>query len=86
MYLLEAGKAIGYDKQLKAGWRHLAAIRTGSQIQLLVDRVEVAESKNFEPAAYNLTPDMPLKIGFVQHDYFNGRMKDVRIYDRALPS
>ena len=86
VYSLEAGKAVSYDKHLKAGWRHLAAVRTGSQLQLFVDGVKVAESKNFEPAAYNLTPGMPLKIGFGQHDYFNGRMKDVRIYDRALPS
>ena len=25
-----------------------------------------------------------LKIGFGQHDYFNGKMKNVRIFNRAV--
>jgi hypothetical protein len=32
----------------------------------------------------NLDCDAPLRIGFGQHDYFNGRMRDFRIYNRAL--
>ena len=37
-----------------------------------------------DPEQYNLNTRGPLKIGFGQHDFFNGKIKDVRIYKRAL--
>ena len=84
VHSLEAGKAVSFDKQLKSGWRHLAAVRAGDKLQLYVDGELVAESTAFDGSAFDLQPEQPLKIGFGQHDYFNGRMKDVRIYNRAL--
>ncbi len=84
VHSLEAGKAVTYDQQLPAGWRHLAAVRADDRLQLYVDGKLVTESTAFDSHEWNLQPDMPLKIGFGQHDYFNGRMKDVRIYGRAL--
>jgi sialidase-1 len=39
---------------------------------------------HLKPGTYNLTTKQPLKIGFGQHDYFNGKMRDVRLYNRAL--
>jgi hypothetical protein len=84
IHSLEAGRAVSYDKQLEPGWRHLAAVRDKDRLRLFVDGELVAESAAFDGKAFDLGPGQPLKIGFGQHDYFNGRMKDVRIYDRAL--
>ena len=85
VHSLEAGKAVSYDRQLEPGWRHLAAVRAENKLRLFVDGELVSESDAaFEGKALQLDSDGPLKIGFGQHDYFNGRMKDVRIYDRAL--
>ncbi len=84
VHALEAGRAVTYDKQLKPGWRHFAAVREKGRLRLYVDGTQVAESGSFDGSAFDLEPGRPLKIGFGQHDHFNGRMKDVRIYDRAL--
>ena len=51
---------------------------------MFIDGDLVSESSDFDPDQYDLTTRQPLKIGFGQHDYFNGRMKDLRIYNRAL--
>ena len=86
VHSLEAGKAVSYDKQLQPGWRHLTAVRDQSRLRLYVDGQLVSESGEFASAAFDLKPNGPLKIGFGQHDYFNGRIRDLRIYDRDLTS
>jgi hypothetical protein len=81
---LEAGRCATCDRALSPGWHHLAAVKASDRLQLYVDGTCVAESTPFDPRDYDLATPTPLKIGFGQHDYFNGRMKDLRIYDRAL--
>lgn len=81
---LEAGKCVTYDRALAAGWRHLVAVKSGHRLKLYIDGNHVADSTPFDPEEFNLSVQGPLKIGFGQHDYFNGRMKDLRIYNRAL--
>ena len=84
VFSLEAGKSTTYDHALPSGWHHLAAVRSNDQLTLFLDGKLVSRSSRFDPENYNLNAGGPLKIGFGQHDYFNGRMKDVRIYRRAL--
>lgn len=84
VFSLEAGKSATYDRALSAGWHHLAAVKADDRLKLYVNGACVAESTKFDPGDYDLTPKKPLKIGVGQHDYFNGRMKDLRIYDREL--
>jgi len=81
---LEAGKSVTFDRALSAGWHHLVAVKSDDRLKLYIDGKHVAESMNFDRAIFNLNTQGPLKIGFGQHDYFNGKMKDLRIYDRAL--
>jgi hypothetical protein len=81
---LEAGKSVTYDKQLAPGWQHLAAVRDGATLSLYVNGRLASKSEAFDQDAFDLGPDQPLKIGLGQHDYFNGRLKDVRIYRKAL--
>ena len=84
VHALEAGVAVSHDFELKPGWRHVAAQRGGGRLKLFVDGRRVAESAAFDPARFNLAADGPLKIGFGEHDYFHGRVRDVRVYGRAL--
>ncbi|MDZ4859821.1 MAG: LamG domain-containing protein [Candidatus Hydrogenedentes bacterium] len=81
---IEAGKCVTHDHALEPGWRHVAAVRNGGQLLLYVDGAQVAQSGPFDAAAFDVTNDKPLRIGFGMHDYFNGAMKDLRIYGAAL--
>jgi hypothetical protein len=81
---LEAGRSVTLDRALQPGWRHLVAVRDGTRLKLYVDGQPAATSRPFDPAEYDLSNAAPLKIGFGEHDYFNGQMRKVRIYRRAL--
>ena len=83
---LEAGKSVTLDRALPAGWQHLAAVKSADTLKLYVNGKLVSSSSTFDASRFNLQPNQPLKIGFGQHDYFNGKMKDVRVYRRALTS
>ena len=84
VHSIEAGKNATYDYQLAPGWRHLAAVRDGNRLKLYLDAELVATSSQFDPAEYDLSNDEPFKVGFGTHDYFNGLMSDLRIYNRVL--
>lgn len=80
----EAGKSVTFDKELPAGWRHVAAVRERDQLQLYLDGKLAAKSSAFQPTDYDVSNDMPLRLGFGPNDHFLGTMRDVRIYERAL--
>ena len=84
VYSLEAGRSATYDRELDPGWRDLAAVRHGSTLKLYVDRRLASTSSTFDPAEYDISNDRPLKIGLGAHDYFHGRISDLRLYRRAL--
>lgn len=84
VWSFEAGRNVSYDRPLSPGWRHIAAVRVGDVLKLYVDGVEVARSSRMGPAKLDLTNDESLRIGFGQHDFYNGEMRDVRIYRRGL--
>jgi hypothetical protein len=86
VHSIEAGKCVSHDRELAPGWRHLAAVREGGRLRLHLDGKVAAESTPFAPADYNLNVDHPLRIGFGQVDFFHGRIRDVRAYNRALSS
>lgn len=84
VHALEAGVATSHDAELEPGWRHVVAMRQGNHLGLFVDGKRVAESPSFDPARFNLAAGAPLRIGFGEHDYFHGRLREVRLYGRAL--
>ncbi len=81
---IEAGKNATYDTALKPGWRHIAACRETNRLTVYLDGQLVASSSAFNAADYDLSNTKSLKIGFGSHDYFNGELKDLRLYGRAL--
>lgn len=80
----EAGVNATYDRELPAGWRHIAAVRDTNRLRLYIDGAQVAESREFDPEQFDVNNKAPLRIGSGAHDYFHGRMKDVLIFSRAL--
>jgi len=84
VHSMRTGSAAFSAQEMAPGWRHLAAVRAHNRLRLYVDGRLAAESAPFEASRYNLDTDAPLRIGVGPHDYFNGRMRDVRLYGRAL--
>lgn len=81
---LKAGEVVTLDRQLPSGWVHLAAVKGADRLKLYLNGKLVASSEKFDSADYPLSNQEPLKIGFGPHDYFNGRLGDVRFYRGAL--
>lgn len=84
IYSLEAGKCVSAARSLPAGWQHVAVIKSGGVLKLYINGTLVAKSTSFDPSDYDLGNREPLLVGFGQHDHFNGKMRDLRIYRRAL--
>ncbi len=49
-----------------------------------VDGGRVATSAAIDASAFDLSTDQPLRIGAGAIDTFNGRLRDLRLYRRAL--
>ena len=84
VYCIEAGRGASYGGDIGSGWKHLAAIRRGGRLEIHVQGRQVASSSAFETGSFDLTTVRPLRIGLGQTDFFSGRMRDVRLYSRAL--
>ena len=84
VHCVEIGRNVTYDRALPAGWVHLAAVRAVEHLHLYVNGSLVATSSKFQPGDYDISNDKPLKIGLGAQDYFNGKLRDVRLYRRAL--
>jgi outer membrane protein assembly factor BamB len=80
----EAGKNVTYDRELPSGWRHIAAVREANRLKLYIDGELAAQSSEFQAESFDLANDAPLRIGSGPHDFFFGKLKDVRIYAKAL--
>lgn len=84
VWSIEAGRCVTHDDELAPGWRHLTAVRHADRLTLSIDGREVAKSAPIPAGEFDISTELPLKIGFGPHDYFQGRLRDLRIYDRAL--
>lgn len=83
VYRASLGPCITYDHELPSGWRHLAGVRQGGVLRLYVDGRLVQTSRPLD-AAVDISTDAPLVIGRGTHDWFQGQIRDVRLYRRAL--
>lgn len=84
VHSMSVGANVTHDSELSPGWRHLAVVKQGDRLKLYTDGQLVATSANFDPKQFNIDTDQRLTIGFGANDYFNGRMSDLRIYNRAV--
>ncbi|MBW7890065.1 MAG: LamG domain-containing protein [Chitinophagaceae bacterium] len=84
IYGYEAGKSVMSPDEISAGWQHVAAIKTADRLRLFVNGKIVSETKIPDSVKMNLNNGLPLQIGFGPNDYFNGRLRELRLYNRAL--
>ena len=86
IYGFEAGKSVMSPNEVPSGWQHVAAIKTTDLLKLYVNGKMVTETKIPASMKFNLNSESPIKIGFGPNDYFYGRMREVRLYNRELNS
>jgi hypothetical protein len=94
VHSVEIGRNVTCDHALEPGWRHIAAVKDRTRLQLYIDGQLVGSSTELPGSDYNLdngdltngdlTNTQPLRVGFGPNDYFNGRLRDMRIYRGAL--
>ena len=83
VFSFQTGSCVSADRDLGDGWKHVAAVRRGKELQLFVDGEQVASATSDGPSL-DLSSDAPLRIGFGPQGYFDGKIREVRLYDRAL--
>lgn len=86
VHSVEIGRNVTLDRELAPGWRHIAAVKGRKALRLYVDGQLVSTSAEMSGDDYDLANGQPLRVGFGANDYFNGRMRDVRVYRGALPA
>jgi hypothetical protein len=84
VHACEVGKLVTWDDEFPTGWHHVAAVKSAGKLQLFVDGEIKSSSSEFDPKVFDVTNGQPLKIGCGPNDFFNGRLRDVRLYQRAL--
>ena len=85
VHSLHAGAVATCDQSLRAGWHHLAGVRSGRCVTLFVDGVVVATGQEDGPGgAFERGPDVPLVLGGGPRAGFEGDLAAVRLWDRAL--
>ncbi len=84
IFSYESGKSISAKESLQPGWQHVAAVKTGTALKLYINGALAGEKSVPASMKFDLGTDAPLRIGFGANDYFNGKLRDVRFYKRAL--
>jgi gamma-glutamylcyclotransferase (GGCT)/AIG2-like uncharacterized protein YtfP len=84
VHACEVGKLTTWDDEFPTGWHHVAAVKKGGKLQLYVDGEQKSNSSDIDAEQFDLSNDRPLRIGSGPNDFFHGRLRDVRLYDRAI--
>ncbi|MEX2168083.1 MAG: LamG-like jellyroll fold domain-containing protein [Pirellulales bacterium] len=83
VYSFATGMGLSLDRDLGAGWKHVAAVRDGRTMKLYVDGQLVASNES-EIDPLDVSNDAPLEIGFGPQSHWCGKIREVRLYNRAL--
>ena len=75
---------MSYDRDLGSGWQHIAVVKEGGRLKLYINGDLSVSSPPFESEDYDVSSDEPLKIGCGPIDYFSGKIREVRIYNRPI--
>ena len=83
VYSLQAGAGVSYDHDLGAGWKHVAAVRKDGVMKLFING-QLAAERPANGEQLDVSTEAPLRIGFGPHSHFQGKIREVRLYNRAL--
>ena len=83
IFAFSAGRQAAWGSALSSAWHHVAAVKFADHLALCVDGKQVARTEAFDAAGYSLDTPAPLRIGRGMNGHWNGRLSDVRLYQRA---
>jgi hypothetical protein len=83
VYAYSAGASVSHDRDLGPGWKHLTVVRDQRELRIHVDGRLMSSAEIADPSI-DVSNEAPLRIGGGMQDTFHGRMRDVRLYNRAL--
>ena len=83
VFCMQTGAAVSSDRDMGAGWKQVAAIRKGGTLSLFVDG-KLAARETSEHPELDAACTAPLQIGFGPQSYFHGKIRDVRLYSKAI--
>ena len=84
IHACDMGRLVTWDREFPTGWHHVTAMKSGGKLLLFVDGELKVSSASFNREDFDLSSTLPLKIGCGPNDFFHGRLRNVRIYNRAL--
>jgi hypothetical protein len=84
IFAFSAGHQVAWEHTLSSAWHHVVAIKSADRLVLYVDGRRVAETATFDADDYPLDNSAPLRVGNGMNGRWNGRLDDVRIYQRRL--
>ena len=85
LYEAKTGIEATNDVELSTGtWHHIVGVKDTSTLKLYIDGALVDTSDVFTASSFNLDNAVPLTVGKGTHDYYNGLMDEVIVYNRAL--
>lgn len=84
IYALQCGQVVSHEHDIGGDWTHLMAVRKGRKLSLYMNGKYCETTLSECSTDFNLTNRVPLLIGFGPQSHFHGKMRDVRLYSRAL--
>lgn len=78
------GQMASYENDLPGGWVHLAAIRRSNVLEVFVNGKLAAKSLDQPENALDVSNTAPLRFGLGDLTYYDGALRDIRIYRGAL--
>ena len=84
VYSMEAGKCVSFGRDIGSGWKHLTAVKRNDHLEIFIYGRKESVSTIYDPNRFNLSNAQSLRIGLGEMDYFSGKIREVRIYNRAI--
>ena len=84
IHACQLGRMVTHDREFPQGWHHIAAVKSGGKLQLFRDGRLKASSTSFDQSAFDLSAPLPLKLGTGPNAHFQGHIREVHLYNRAL--
>jgi hypothetical protein len=84
VYATRAGRVVSHEYDIGAAWTHVAAVRRGRELSLYVDGQLSQTTQSAIDAVFDVSNHAVLKIGSGPQSHFHGKLREIRLYNRAL--
>jgi hypothetical protein len=83
VYSISTGASVMLHRDIGSGWKHLAAVRDGGNLKIYAGG-ELKASAPVGSQTFDVSNKEPLTIGFGPVDYFSGKLREIRVYNKAI--